>query len=56
MFADADDKAVKRGARHCFYNSGQSCNAPTRMFVPREKLDAAEHLAAHGDPEAVEVA
>jgi len=24
---------VKRGVLHCFNNSGQSCNAPTRMLV-----------------------
>jgi aldehyde dehydrogenase (NAD+) len=31
VFADADiQKAVKRGALHCFNNTGQSCNAPTR--------------------------
>lgn len=35
---DADiDKAVKQGVQACFTNSGQSCNAPTRMFVPRAK-------------------
>ncbi|MEP3630566.1 MAG: aldehyde dehydrogenase family protein [Hyphomicrobiales bacterium] len=33
IFADADEKAVTRGVRHCFNNSGQSCNAPTRMLV-----------------------
>ena len=34
LFADADvEKAVKRGIFGCFYNSGQSCNAPTRMLV-----------------------
>ena len=33
VFADADDDAVKRGVRHCFQNTGQSCNAPTRMLV-----------------------
>ncbi|WP_440692867.1 aldehyde dehydrogenase family protein [Candidatus Pelagibacter sp. HIMB1695] len=33
IFADADEKAVARGVRHCFNNSGQSCNAPTRMLV-----------------------
>lgn len=33
---DADiDKAVTQGVQACFTNSGQSCNAPTRMFVPR---------------------
>ena len=36
IFADADEKAVKRGALHCFNNTGQSCNAPTRMLVQRE--------------------
>lgn len=35
IFADADPKAVKRGVLHCFNNSGQSCNAPTRMLVER---------------------
>jgi aldehyde dehydrogenase (NAD+) len=33
IFADADDDAVERGVKHCFNNSGQSCNAPTRMLV-----------------------
>jgi aldehyde dehydrogenase (NAD+) len=36
LFADADvESAVKRGVFGCFYNSGQSCNAPTRMLVER---------------------
>jgi aldehyde dehydrogenase (NAD+) len=36
LFADADvENAVKRGVFGCFYNSGQSCNAPTRMLVER---------------------
>ena len=35
---DADiEKAVTQGVNACFTNSGQSCNAPTRMFVPRAK-------------------
>ena len=38
VFADADEKAVKRGVLHCFNNSGQSCNAPTRMLVERVDL------------------
>ncbi|TBN42485.1 aldehyde dehydrogenase family protein [Paracoccus subflavus] len=46
VFADADDKAVVRGARHCFYNSGQSCNAPTRMLVERSIYDRAVETAA----------
>jgi aldehyde dehydrogenase (NAD+) len=36
---DADlDAAVKEGAQFCFRNTGQSCNAPTRMLVPRAKM------------------
>ncbi|MFI0395772.1 aldehyde dehydrogenase family protein [Paracoccus jiaweipingae] len=46
IFADADEKAVVRGARHCFYNSGQSCNAPTRMLVQRAVYDKAVETAA----------
>jgi aldehyde dehydrogenase (NAD+) len=41
VFADADEKAVVRGVRHCFMNSGQSCNAPTRMLVERSIYDEA---------------
>jgi aldehyde dehydrogenase (NAD+) len=46
IFADADEKAVMRGARHCFNNSGQSCNAPTRMLVQRPIYDKAVEIAA----------
>lgn len=45
IFADADDKAVVRGVRHCFMNSGQSCNAPTRMLVERSIYDQAVETA-----------
>ena len=41
IFADADEKAVKRGTLHCFNNTGQSCNAPSRMLVQREIYDDA---------------
>lgn len=41
IFADADKEAVARGAAHCFHNSGQSCNAPTRMLVERSIYDEA---------------
>jgi len=41
IFADADAKAVTRGVRHCMNNTGQSCNAPTRMLVERSRYDAA---------------
>ncbi|MDO5529124.1 MAG: aldehyde dehydrogenase family protein [Paracoccus sp. (in: a-proteobacteria)] len=45
IFADADEKAVVRGARHCFNNTGQSCNAPTRMLVERSIYDKAVETA-----------
>ena len=45
IFADADEKAVTRGVRHCFNNSGQSCNAPTRMLVERAIYDQAVETA-----------
>jgi aldehyde dehydrogenase (NAD+) len=46
IFADADEKAVKRGVLHCFNNTGQSCNAPTRMLVERSIYDRAVDIAA----------
>lgn len=46
VFADAYDAAVKRGAMHCFNNTGQSCNAPTRMLVERSRYDEAVKEAA----------
>ncbi len=39
IFADADDKAVKRGVMHMMQNTGQSCNAPSRMLVQSEIYD-----------------
>jgi aldehyde dehydrogenase (NAD+) len=46
ILADADfERAVRGGARNCFDNSGQSCNAPTRMLVPRDRLGEAEAIA-----------
>jgi len=35
IFKDADAEAVERGAMRCFRNTGQSCNAPTRMLVEK---------------------
>jgi aldehyde dehydrogenase (NAD+) len=48
IFADADPKAVKQGIIRCFNNTGQSCNAPTRMLVERSRYDQAveEAIAA----------
>ena len=45
---DADiEKAVGAGANHCFMNTGQSCNAPTRMLVSSKNYDAAVAAAAN---------
>ena len=38
-------KAVAGGVAGCFGNSGQSCNAPTRMLVPASKMDEAIEVA-----------
>ena len=46
IFADADEDAVKRGVRSCFSNTGQSCNAPTRMLVEASIYDKAVETAA----------
>lgn len=46
VFADADENAVARGVLHCMNNTGQSCNAPTRMLVQRSIYDAAVQTAA----------
>jgi aldehyde dehydrogenase (NAD+) len=45
VFADADDQAIERGVKQCFSNSGQSCNAPTRMLVERSIYDDAIETA-----------
>ncbi|MCU4651527.1 aldehyde dehydrogenase family protein [Roseibacterium sp. SDUM158016] len=45
IFADADEKAVKSGVIRCFRNTGQSCNAPTRMMVERSRYDQAVEQA-----------
>jgi aldehyde dehydrogenase (NAD+) len=41
IFKDADAEAIERGALRCFRNSGQSCNAPTRMLVEKSIYDEA---------------
>ncbi|WP_375229678.1 aldehyde dehydrogenase family protein [Roseobacter sp. S98] len=46
IFEDAHPKAAKAGAIRCFRNSGQSCNAPTRMLVHRSRYDEAVAMAA----------
>ena len=45
VFADAREDAVKWSVLRCFNNSGQSCNAPTRMFVERSIYEKAKKTA-----------
>ncbi|MGC6328571.1 aldehyde dehydrogenase family protein [Rhizorhabdus sp. FW153] len=39
------EKAIPASVRGCMLNTGQSCNAPTRLLVPAAQLDAVEALA-----------
>ena len=52
------EKSVRGGAGHCFLNSGQSCNAPTKMLVSAKNYDKAVEVAVQtansttvGDPQ-----
>jgi acyl-CoA reductase-like NAD-dependent aldehyde dehydrogenase len=57
---DADfAKAVSSGVANCYFNSGQTCSAHTRMLVPKAKHDEAVQIATAtaekfkpGDPKA----
>ena len=40
------EKSVRGGAGHCFLNSGQSCNAPTKMLVSEKNYEQ----AVQGEP------
>ena len=59
---DADfQKAVTGGVAHVFNNSGQSCNAPTRMIVPAARMKEVAAIAKAqaektkaGDPKAAD--
>jgi aldehyde dehydrogenase (NAD+) len=63
LLDDADfERAVKAGVLHVFENSGQSCNAPTRMLVPANRLAEVEAIAKKaaqavtvGDPTSKEI-
>ena len=58
LLDDADlEKSVAKGVRECFSNSGQSCDAPTRMLVPNTRIREVAAIAARaaesfsvGDP------
>jgi aldehyde dehydrogenase (NAD+) len=45
--------AVRGGVEGCFGNTGQSCDAPTRMFVPRDRAEEAYAIAAQVADEVV---
>jgi aldehyde dehydrogenase (NAD+) len=46
ILEDADlSKSIAGGTAHCFNNSGQSCNAPTRLLVPAAKMKEAAAIA-----------
>jgi NAD-dependent aldehyde dehydrogenases len=46
VLPDADfEHAVSEGVVSCFGNSGQSCDAPTRMLVPGDRHDEALRIA-----------
>ena len=45
IFADADlSRALGNAIRRCFYNTGQSCNAPTRLLVEASVYERAVEL------------
>lgn len=60
LLEDADfNAAVTQGVRGCFANSGQSCNAPTRLLVPADRQEEVIEIARRiadetvaGDPRA----
>jgi len=56
IFKDADPEAVERGALRCFRNSGQSCNAPTRMLVEKSMYkDAVERVKNYANKTKVDL-
>ena len=46
IFADANEKSIKNGVLRVMNNSGQSCNAPTRMIVEESIYEKAVSIAA----------
>lgn len=47
VFADADKAGIEATLQYCFLNSGQSCNAPTRLLVERSCYDEIVEFAAN---------
>ena len=66
VFSDSNEESIRRGVRRVFNNSGQSCNAPTRLLVEKSiyeravkeavdvanntKVDLAQKKGAHIGP------
>jgi betaine-aldehyde dehydrogenase len=56
---DADfEKAIRSSVNNCYFNSGQTCSAHTRLLVPKDKHDEAVRIAKEaaegftlGDPQ-----
>lgn len=47
ILPDADfSRAVKGGVRLAMFNSGQACNGPTRMLIPRQHQQEIEDIVA----------
>ena len=54
ILEDADlEAAVTRGVLHMYNNTGQSCNAPSRMLVPRALLSGSRGYRCKGHRESV---
>jgi aldehyde dehydrogenase (NAD+) len=52
IFADSNvEEAVARGVKRCFGNTGQSCNAPTRMLIERSVYAKAVEIAVKAGAE-----
>ena len=47
IILDHDDfaAAIEQGVTSCFSNTGQSCNAPTRMLLPKSRYEEAVEIA-----------
>ncbi|MEL6374217.1 MAG: aldehyde dehydrogenase family protein [Pseudomonadota bacterium] len=54
LLDDVDfNKAVRDGVALCLRNGGQSCNAPTRMLVPADRMEEVQDIAAAAAAESV---
>ena len=47
------EQAVNMGMKQCFFNTGQSCSAPTRMLVPQNLMEQATEIAVAATSEMI---